>query len=196
MDRTICANESSRREAVSARCQARGGAILPETASVARVQPPCRSLSVFERKAMIQRRFSTLPIPIRECTWRFGGGWTTKTRLRWTRFRFHMSLARLRLCHGQRSAAADPRSLAVAGSDPPSRHASIGIGQDGDVPPHPPLRCGVAPIPSVLAGRLANRGRPRLEAKRCRLRPKPSGTASPRRGRRGRGRCGCPCKLS
>ena len=56
-----------------------------------------------------------------------------------------MSLARLRLHHGQRSADAGPRSLDVAGSDPPSRHASIGIGQDGYVHPHPPLRRGVAP---------------------------------------------------
>ena len=31
------------------------------------------------------------------------------------------------------------------GVTPPSRHASIGIGQDGDVHPHPPLRFGVTP---------------------------------------------------
>ena len=46
-------------------------------------------------------------------------------------------------CEG--SGDADPAIEAVAGSDPPSRHASIGIGKDGDVHPHPPLRCGVAP---------------------------------------------------
>ena len=61
-----------------------------------------------------------------------------------------MSLARLRLHHGQRSADADPRSLDVDGSDPPSRHASIGIGEDGDGHPHPPLRCGVAPSQQSL----------------------------------------------
>ena len=69
----------------------------------------------------------------------------TKSRLRWTRRRFRMSLARWRLCHGHRSGDADPAIEAVDGSDPPPRHASIGIGQDGDVHPHPPLRCAVAP---------------------------------------------------
>ena len=64
-----------------------------------------------------------------------------------------MSLARFRLRHGQRSADADPRSLDVDGSDPPSRHASIGIGEDGDVHPHRPLRCGVAPSHQSCAGR-------------------------------------------
>ena len=78
-------------------------------------------------------------------------GWPdTKSRLRWARRRFRMSLARLRLRHGQRSADADPRSLDVAGSDPPSRHASIGIGDDGDGHPHRPLRCGVAPSQQSL----------------------------------------------
>ena len=66
---------------------------------------------------------------------------------------FGKLLASLRLHHGQRSADADPRSSAVDGSDPPSRHASIGIGQGGDVHPHPPLRCGVAPDNQSLAGR-------------------------------------------
>ena len=75
-----------------------------------------------------------------------GGSPDTKSRLRWTRIRFRMSLARLRLYHGRRSADADPAIEAVAGSDPPSRHASIGIGADGDVQRHPPLRRGVAPI--------------------------------------------------
>ena len=64
-----------------------------------------------------------------------------------------MSLARFRLRHGQRSADADPRSLDVDGSDPPSRHASIGIGDDGDGHPHRPLRCGVAPSQRSRAGR-------------------------------------------
>ena len=81
-------------------------------------------------------------------------GWPdTKSRLGWARRRFRMSLARFRLHHGQRSADADPRSLDVDGSDPPSRHASIGIGEDGDVHPHPPLRCGVAPSQQSFAGR-------------------------------------------
>ena len=31
---------------------------------------------MFERKAMIRRRFSTLPMPIHECPWHFGGGRT------------------------------------------------------------------------------------------------------------------------
>ncbi len=72
----------------------------------------------------------------------------TKSRLRWTRRRFRMSLARWRLCHGRRSGDADPAIEAVDGSDPPSRHASIGIGQDGDVHPHPPVRCGSLPASS------------------------------------------------
>ena len=81
-------------------------------------------------------------------------GWPdTKSRPGWARRRFRMSLARFRLRHGQRSADADPRSLAVDGSDPPSRHASIGIGEDGAGQPHPPRRCGVAPSQRSFAGR-------------------------------------------
>ena len=67
--------------------------------------------------------------------------------------RSRRSLACLRLRHGHRSADADARSLDVDGRDPPSRHASIGIGDDGDVHPHPPLRRGVPPGQQSRAGR-------------------------------------------
>ena len=56
-----------------------------------------------------------------------------------------MSLARLRLHHGQRSGDASLRSLDVAGSDPPSRQTSIGAKGDGAGQPHPPRRYGVTP---------------------------------------------------
>ena len=58
---------------------------------------------------------------------------------------------------------------------PPSRHASIGIGQIGDVHRHPPLGCGVIPghqspaggqprvVPTV--GSCCRRGRHRLEGR-------------------------------
>jgi len=59
--------------------------------------------------------------------------------------RSYKSLALLQLGHGWRSADADPRSLDVAGSDPPSRQTSIGAWEDGAGQPHPPRRCGVAP---------------------------------------------------
>ena len=99
------------------------------------------------------------PMPIHECPWHFGGGRTRNRACDGTRRRRPMSLARLRLHHGQRNADADPRSLAVDGSDPPSRHASIGIGEDGDVHPHRPLRCGSLPsISPVQEGCLGTPG--------------------------------------
>jgi len=64
-----------------------------------------------------------------------------------------MSLQCLRLRHGCRSGDADPAIEAVAGSDPPSRHASIGIEENRDVHRHPPLRRGVAPSQQSRAGR-------------------------------------------
>ena len=76
-----------------------------------------------------------------------------KTRFGHARHGFRKLLNGLGLRHGQRSADADPASEAVVGSDPPSRHASIGIGEDGDVHPHLPLRCGVTPIQQSRAGR-------------------------------------------
>ena len=106
------------------------------------------------------------------------------------RHRFRMSLARLRLHHGRRSGDADPAVEAVAGSDPPSRHASIGIGQDGDVHPHPPLRCGVAPsqqsVPegcrAPLRGGGGPVGRP-LGRRAVRRRPSKNGTRAFRASR-------------
>ena len=74
-----------------------------------------------------------------------------------------MSLAALRLHHGRRSGDADPELAAVDGSDPPSRHASIGIGEDrhghahailrqGSLPSSDPSRKGVRPMrPATLA---------------------------------------------
>ena len=76
-----------------------------------------------------------------------------KTRFGRAQHGFRKLLNGLGLRHGQRSADADPASEAVVGSDPPSRHASIGIGEDGDVHPHLPLRCGVTPIQQSRAGR-------------------------------------------
>ena len=76
-----------------------------------------------------------------------------KTRFGRARHRFRKLLNGLGLCHGRRSGDADPGLKAVDGSDPPSRHASIGIGEDGDVHPHLPLRCGVTPIQQSRAGR-------------------------------------------
>ena len=69
----------------------------------------------------------------------------TKSPFGRTRPQPRRSLPRLRLRHGRRRADADSRSLDVAGSDPPSRHASIGAERDGAGQPHPPRRCGVAP---------------------------------------------------
>ena len=65
-----------------------------------------------------------------------------------TRFRPRMSLARLRLHRGQRSADASLRSLDVAGSDPPSRQTSIGTGEDGAGQPIPPAATGSLPASS------------------------------------------------
>ena len=70
-----------------------------------------------------------------------------------TRPRSYKWRALFQLRHGQWSADADPRSLDVAGSDPPSRPTSIGGGDDGAGQPHPPRRCGVAPSKQSLAGR-------------------------------------------
>jgi len=64
-----------------------------------------------------------------------------------------MSLARWQLRHGQLTVEADPAVEAVAGSDPPSRHASISIGGNRDVHRHPPLRRGVTPGQQSRAGR-------------------------------------------
>ncbi len=135
MDCTICAFETSRRRGFSASRGSAGPA-------------PCSAA----RKALARTRIGAPDADPRVpmALW----GWPdTKSRLRWARRRFRMSLARFRLRHGQRSADADPRSLDVDGSDPPSRHASIGIGKDGDVHPHPPLRRGVTPSQRSFAGR-------------------------------------------
>ena len=108
-------------------------------------------------------------------------GWPdTESRLRWARRRFRMSLERLRLRHGQRSADADPRSLDVDGRDPPSRHASIGIGGDGDVHPHPHLRRGVPPGQRSRAGRprQAVTGSSRILPRRCPNSPTASRSAT------------------
>ena len=76
-----------------------------------------------------------------------------QTRFGRARHRFRKLLNGLGLRHGHRSGDADRDLKAVDGSDPPSRHASIGIGEDGDVHPHLPLRCGVTPIQESRAGR-------------------------------------------
>ncbi len=123
------------------------------------------------------------------CPAHFGGARTRNRRsaVQWSRR--CKPLARLRLGHGQRSAGADPRSLDVAGSDPPFRHASIGTGEDGAGQPHPPRRCGVAPSQqSVPEG--------------CRAPPRGGGgpvgrplgrrAVRPRRARTGRARPGRP----
>jgi len=59
-----------------------------------------------------------------------------------------MSLVRLRLRHGQRSADASLRSLDVAGSDPHLGKTSIGAGEDGAGQPHPPAATGSLPANS------------------------------------------------
>ena len=56
-----------------------------------------------------------------------------------------MSLAALRLHHSRRSGDADPELAAMDGSAPPSRHASIGIGEDRHVHTHAARRRGIAP---------------------------------------------------
>lgn len=105
-------------------------------------------------------------------------GWPdTKWPLGRTRPRPSKSLARLWLCHVRRSADADPRSLDVAGRDPPLGRASIGIGEDGAGQPHPPRRCGGLSQPAVLAG--SPSVEPRAEV------PGPVGQ------RRGHGTIGC-----
>ncbi len=74
----------------------------------------------------------------------------TKSPFGQTRFQSYKSLARFQLRDGRRSADADPHSSDVAGSDPPSRHTSIGTGEDGAGQPHPPRRYGVAPSQQSL----------------------------------------------
>ena len=106
---------------------------------------------MFERKAMTRRRFA--PGGDSCVSGSLWGSPVTKSPFGRTRPRSCRSLPLLRLRHGQRSADADRRSSDVDGSDPPSRHASIGAGEDGAGQPHPPRRCGVAPIQQSRAGR-------------------------------------------
>jgi len=61
-----------------------------------------------------------------------------------------MSLPCFWLRHGRRNGDADPVAEAVAGSDPPSRHASIGIGENRNVHRHPPLHRGSLPASSPM----------------------------------------------
>ncbi len=96
----------------------------------------------------------------------------TKSSFGRTRPRSCRSLALLRLRHGRRSGDADARSLDVDGSDPPSRHASIGTGEDGAEQPD-----GQAVGQRVLR---------RLEAARDTLPGRIAGAGATRRGR-GRG---------
>ena len=117
------------------------------------VRPPSRSLPIFEREAITRRRFSTLPVAIPARPVHCEGGRTRNRRSAGHDLRRYKSLALLQLCHGRRSADADARSLDVDGSDPPSRHASISAGEDRAGQPHPPRRCGVAPIQQSRAGR-------------------------------------------
>ena len=78
------------------------------------------------------------------------GACARRSRSRRTRRRFRMSWPCLSLRHGRRSGDADPAIKAVAGSDPSSRHASIGIGENRDVHRHPPLRRGSLPASSPM----------------------------------------------
>ena len=81
----------------------------------------------------------------------------TKSLFGRTQPRTRRSLARLRLRHGQRSADADPRTLDVAGSDPPSRQTSTGRlgGWCRTAPSSPPLRGRSQP--AVRSGRVSRR---------------------------------------
>ena len=81
MDCTICATESSRREALLARWEAPGGGIPPETASAAMRPAAVLELADLRVRSRDLESFSTLPVPIHECPWHFGGG-RTRNRAR------------------------------------------------------------------------------------------------------------------
>ena len=129
------------------------------------VRPPSRSLPIFEREAAVPEladlraggHDSEAVFDAPGADLRVSGslrGWPdTKSPFGRTRPPPYKSLALLQLCHGRRSADADARSLDVDGSDPPSRHASIGTGEDEAGQLHFPRRYGVAPIQQSHAGR-------------------------------------------
>ena len=105
-----------------------------------------------ERKAMIQRRISTLPMPIQRCPSHIGVDVHGNADL--------LCAARLSPSRGvawsyttaSRFADAELVLRAVAGSDPPVRHASYGtasVGMCTAIPPPP----RVAPGPAIPCGK-------------------------------------------
>ena len=117
------------------------------------VRPLSRSLSRFEWKTMIRRRFSTLPVPIQKCT---------------SDIRVHVHGNAARVCAtllspsrgiawgygtAARFADADAGLRAVAGSDPSLRGAWYGHGDGWDVHGHPNPAPGSLPVQQSLAGR-------------------------------------------
>ena len=128
MDCTICATESSRREAVYARCEARGGGILPETASAAMRPVAVLELVDVQARSRDFESFSTLPLPFPSVSGTLWAWPDTKSPFGRTRPQSSKSLASLRLRHGQRSADADPRYLDADVRD--LRDAWVSIGKD------------------------------------------------------------------
>ncbi len=152
MDCTICATERSRREALSARCEARGGGILPEIASVAMRPSAVPGLADLQPGGHDSEAVCDAPVADPEVSVRHRGRCAGKPRLDVTRRRYRNLLVFLRLhrmCRGGR----DARALAaVAGSDPPIRRASYGtapVGMCTSIPPSP----GALPVQQSRAGR-------------------------------------------
>ena len=113
---------------------------------------------MFEREAMIRRRFSTFPVPIRACPVHFGGG---RTRNRGLAGHVPGRTSRWRCCSCATTGGA-PMPIRAPwpwlGGDPPSRHASIGIGADGDGQPILPSAAGSLPASDpVREGQTASR---------------------------------------
>lgn len=155
MDCAICASGVSQRLAVSARLRRSGHVVRSlETWPATSGYRSRRSLPIFERGAVIRRRFSMRPMPIQRCPWDSGGGQTPHCPSDRTRLRRRLLLAALPLCHGCRGAYADSGLEAVDGSDPPLWDTSIGIGEGWGVHAHPTHPRGSLPGPAIPAGRL------------------------------------------
>ena len=156
MDCTICATERSWRAALSARCEARGGGILPEIAAVAMRSSAVLGLADLRAEGHDSEAVFDAPVADPEVSGIHQGRCAREPRSDGTHCRFCNLLAFLRLhrmCRGGR----DARALAaVAGSDPRIRHASYGtatLGMCTATQPSP----GVAPGPAIPCGKAKRR---------------------------------------